>query len=237
MMFRLGLRRVPVLTLVVFAVTAAVSLCQLTFAPRLLADLERTPAGLHGDWWRTITTMTVQDGGWEGGLSNLLFLLALGAYAEQLVPRWRWAAGYLGAGLVGQFVAYSWQPTGGGNSVANCGLAAIIVMAVLARVEGIPVIAPPLAALWLGVLLATWRYPLVLVGLVAVWAWQIGVAQRWGWLRYALFAFAVAVGVLLCVVQNIHGAAILAGLVIAAVPGPGPLPAGNVEGESWRPIR
>jgi membrane associated rhomboid family serine protease len=221
----MSLRRVPVLTFVVFILTAAVSLSQLTFAPRLLTDLERTPAGLHGDWWRTITSLTVQDGGWAGGLSNLLFLLALGIFAEQLVPRWRWAICYLGAGLVGEFVGYSWQPTGGGNSVANCGLAAIIVIATLARAENMPAAGPPIAALWLGVLLATWHYPLVLIGLAAVWAWQIGVHQRWSWLRFALFGFAVAVGVVLCVAQNIHGTAILAGLVIAAVPVPDPLPA------------
>jgi membrane associated rhomboid family serine protease len=228
---RLDLRRVPVLTITVFLVTAVVSIAQLTFAPSLLADLQRTPAGLHGDWWRTVTSLTVQDGGWAGALSNLIFLLALGATAEQLVSRWRWAVCYLGAGLAGELVAYSWQPTGGGNSVANCGLAAIVVIAVMRSTIGgrderpgpLTLGGPAVAALWIGVLLATWHYPLILIGVVAVPLTQIAV-QR-GWARYALPAFAVAVGVLLCAVANIHGAALLTGLVIAAIPAPNPLPA------------
>ena len=49
------LRRVPVLTLAVVAVTAVTSAVAVA-SPTVLAHLERTPAGLHGCWpglrWR-----------------------------------------------------------------------------------------------------------------------------------------------------------------------------------------
>jgi len=51
--------------------------------PGMLAALQRTPQGLHGDWWRTSTALFVQDGGVVGTLSNLAFLLVMGVVAEQ----------------------------------------------------------------------------------------------------------------------------------------------------------
>jgi hypothetical protein len=86
---RFGFQRFPVVTAVVFAVTATVSVLGLAL-PSLLATLERAPAGLHGDWWRTFTALFVQDGGAAGTLSNLLFLLVMGALAEQFLERWQW---------------------------------------------------------------------------------------------------------------------------------------------------
>src|ERR1700744_1517829 len=117
-----GIRRTPWLTLTVFVLTAVPSVAQVPF-PALLPDLERTPAGLTGQWWRSLTSLTVQDGGVAGTLSNLLFLLVIGILAEQVLTRPRWLALYLLPGLAGEFAAYSWQPTGAGNSVAVSGLA------------------------------------------------------------------------------------------------------------------
>jgi hypothetical protein len=123
---RLGFRRFPLVTAVVFTAAAATSVLGLML-PQVLEALERTPQGLHGDWWRTLTSLFVQDGGVLGTLSNLLFLLLLGVLAERLAgPRW-WLAAYFGAGLAG----YAWQPRGAGNSVANCGLAGLLVVALL----------------------------------------------------------------------------------------------------------
>ena len=78
---RLGLRRLPALTLVVFGVTLAVNLTQL-LVHGMLARIERAPSGLHGDWWRTATALFGQDGGVPGTVSNLIFLVAVGVLAE-----------------------------------------------------------------------------------------------------------------------------------------------------------
>jgi hypothetical protein len=77
---RIGLRRPPVATAVVFLVTAVTSVLGLV-RPGVLAALQRTPEGLHGEWWRSFTALFVQDGGVVGTVSNLAFLLLLGALA------------------------------------------------------------------------------------------------------------------------------------------------------------
>ncbi|GIF64780.1 hypothetical protein Ais01nite_28150 [Asanoa ishikariensis] len=124
-------RRIP-LTLAVFAVTAAFSLSQFAF-PAVLTSLQRTPAIRDGQVWRLVTSLLVQDGGWFGTISNLLFLLLVGALAELTVRRWLWATCYLGCGLAAEGIAVAWQPTGGGNSIAICGLAGALTVALLAR--------------------------------------------------------------------------------------------------------
>ena len=127
-------------TVVVFAVTAVTSVLGLA-VPGVLAALERTPQGLHGDWWRSFTALFVQDGGILGTVSNLAFLALLGVLAERLVgPRW-WLAAYFGAGLAGELAGYAWQPTGAGNSVAVCGLAGLLVVALAAGTR-LPRLAP-----------------------------------------------------------------------------------------------
>ena len=149
---RFGFQRFPVVTAVVFAVTATVSVLGLAL-PSLLATLERAPAGLHGDWWRTFTALFVQDGGAAGTLSNLLFLLVMGALAEQFLERWRWLVCYFGAGLAGELAGYAWQPHGAGNSVAVCGLAGALVVALLAG-SPVPRLVPMVVLYWCGALLS-----------------------------------------------------------------------------------
>ena len=82
------LRRRPVVTAIVFAVTAATGLAQLV-VPGMLAHLERTSAELHGEPWRMATALLVQDSGIVGGLSNLAFLAIVGAEAEHRVAELR----------------------------------------------------------------------------------------------------------------------------------------------------
>jgi membrane associated rhomboid family serine protease len=127
---RFGFQRLPVVTAVVFVVTATTSVLGL-MVPGMLEGWQRAPQGLHGDWWRTFTALLVQDGGVAGTISNLAFLLVLGAMAEQVLGPGRWLACYLGAGLVGELAGYVWQPRGAGNSVAICGLAGALTVALL----------------------------------------------------------------------------------------------------------
>ena len=74
----------------------------------------------------------MQDGGVVGTISNLAFLLVMGTLVEQFLSVGQWFVCYFGAGLCGEIVAYAWQPTGAGNSVANCGLAGALIVALLA---------------------------------------------------------------------------------------------------------
>ena len=127
---RFGFQRLPVVTAVVFVVTATTSILGLVI-PGMLEGWQRTPQGLQGDWWRSFTALLVQDGGVAGTISNLAFLLVLGAMAEQVLGPGRWLVCYLGAGLVGELAGYLWQPRGAGNSVAICGLAGALIVALV----------------------------------------------------------------------------------------------------------
>jgi membrane associated rhomboid family serine protease len=218
---RNGLRKFPVVTAAVFAVTAAVNIAQL-LAPHLLHTLERTPAGLHGQWWRTGTALLVQDGGVPGTLSNLAFLLVVGVAAEQVLTRRQWLVSYLATGLLSELVGYAWQPTGGGNSIAVCGLAGALA---LWRTGGqLPVWAPQAVLLWCGAVGATAGNGSTAVTVIAVGAAAaVGAAVR-GATEKGLPAArcwglaVVATGIALSALRNIHGAALLIGIVIAAVP-------------------
>lgn len=205
------LTRRPALTAVVFGLTAAGNALQFAI-PGLLGHLERTPAGTNGQWWRWGTTFFVQDGGVYGTISNLLFLAVLGVLAEQVVGRPQWLLYYFGVGLVGQLFGYWWQPVGGGNSVAICGLTGVVVVAFFHRDPRLPGLSAYAVLIWLGALLATWRYPLLAAGLAGAWYVQYALPRGRGATRLVLGA-AVAVAVVLCAVRNIHGAALLGGLI------------------------
>jgi membrane associated rhomboid family serine protease len=200
---RMGLRRPPVATAMAFVVTAAVSVLGLA-RPGVLAALQRTPEGLHGDWWRSFTSLFVQDGGVVGTVSNLAFLLVLGVLAEQVLGSRRWLVCYFGAGLAGELAGYAWQPQGAGNSVAICGLAGALVVALLAEVP-VPRLAPVVLLYWCGALLATRWWPGLLLGVGAGLATQLALARG---LRVGRLAGAAATA-----------AAMVAGIAIGAVVG------------------
>ena len=209
------LKRMPTLTLVVVAVTVATSAVAVA-SPTVLAQLQRTPAGLHGEWWRTFTSLFTQSSA-GGAASNLFFMLVLGVVAEQIASRWRWLVCYFGAGVVGELVGYAWQPTGAGNSVAVCGLAGLIALACWRRDARLPDLGAFALLLWCAVILSTWAWPAAVAGAVCAAA---GLRLQAGGWRYAgSFAVGVTVasGVFLACVRNIHGAALLAGVVLAAL--------------------
>jgi membrane associated rhomboid family serine protease len=216
---RLGLGQLPVVTGVVFAVTAAMNVGQFA-AHGLLGALQRTPQGLHGDWWRSVTSLFVQDGGLLGTLSNLAFLLVIGALAEQVLPPWRWLACYFGTGLVAEFVGYGWQPRGAGNSVAICGLAAALVVALVMASrtgdERLPQFAHLGIVYWCAALLATLSPAGLIAGVAGAVLVQVVVARG---IRPArpVAVDAVAVTAILLAFTNIHGAGLAAGFVIAGL--------------------
>jgi membrane associated rhomboid family serine protease len=219
---RVGIRRPPWLTLTVFLLTAVPS-CVQAMVPAVLHDLERTPAGLTGQWWRSISSLVVQDGGVVGTLSNLAFLLVIGSIAEQVLTRPRWLVLYLGPGLAGEFAAYGWQPTGAGNSVAICGLSGALAVLMLRDRRCAPAAAPYAQLLWVGALAGT--VSAIAAGLIFA---ATGLLLRLTLSRRVLAAAVAGAAVLACGValvadRNIHGAALLVGALLSiAVVSPRP---------------
>ncbi|MET8426377.1 rhomboid family intramembrane serine protease [Nocardia sp. NPDC004860] len=214
----MGLRRFSKLTFGVFVVTAVVNVLQ-WLVPGTLAHLERTPSGLHGDWWRSGTALFVQDGGFAGAILNLAFLLALGLLAEQVLPQSRWLLQYFGIGLVVEFIAYAWQPVGGGNSIADCGLAGGLTVALWRRDERLPRWSLTVVMLWSAAMFATlggqaWL-PAVLGCALLVGPANL-MAARGLDLRRPVAALLVLVGLALAATANIHGAALILGTAAAA---------------------
>jgi membrane associated rhomboid family serine protease len=211
---RIGLKRAPVVTGIVFVVTATTSLLQLVI-PGMLDTLQRAPAGLHGEWWRTFTALLVQDGGVAGTIVNLAFLLVIGTLAEQVLDRRQWLVCYFGAGLAGEFVGYAWQPHGGGNSVAICGLAAAMVVALWLDEARVPKLAPIAVLSWCGGLLGTLFWPSLVLYVIGGVLVQFAVQRGRSVGRPVALAVAAA-AVILLAATNIHGAALAAGMAIAA---------------------
>jgi hypothetical protein len=180
----------------------------------LLTTLERTPAGLHRDWWRSATSLFVQDGGPWGTVSNLGFLLVIGAIVEQLTSRPRWLVAYFGAGLVGELAGYVWQPRGGGNSVAVCGLAGVLAIALLLADPRLVRHSSAVQLYWCAALLGTVAWPFTVVGVGA--AMVADQRERSGGSATRPTAMLTLVtAIALTLNQNIHGVALLAGIAIA----------------------
>ncbi len=151
-----------------------------------------------------------------GALSNLAFLAVLGAVAEQVLTRPRWLAHYFGVGLLAELVAYAWQPKGGGNSIAICGLTGAVALACWRGDERLPAYAPLAVLIWCGALLGTLYRPLIVVGVAAT---GLALRRRERGLE-VLRPTAIAVsatGVVLAIAANIHGAALLMGTALALI--------------------
>jgi rhomboid protease GluP len=129
-------QRFPWLTLTVFVVTLAVTAAMYQW-PQIGTALERDPAMLRGEWWRFITTWFVLTDGWQQIVINSIGLLFYGIGVERQIGRLWWIVGYIGAGLVGEVAGIFWQPVGGGNSVAICGLIGLFSIWQMGR-KGLP---------------------------------------------------------------------------------------------------
>lgn len=209
--------RRPWLTVVVCAVTAAMAIAQWS-QPELLVLLGRTPAALHGEWWRMVTALVVQDGGVIGTGSNVLFLAVIGAIAEQVISRRAWLVQYVGVGVAVELLAQWWQPVGAGNSIAVCGLTGAIALAAWREDPALPRWAAQAVLLWCGALLATAWPPLIALGFVGA-----GVARMRREHGRSVGPFVLgsvtATGVALTALANIHGAALVLGLLLARMLG------------------
>ncbi len=122
---------VPVLTAAAVAFVAVGLAAQVAWPPWLV-HLERTrDAVLAGEWWRLGTSLVAQDGGVGGGLSNLAALAAVGAVAERLLGRRRWALAAAAGVIAGQAAGMVMDASGAGNSIAVIALAASVAVDLL----------------------------------------------------------------------------------------------------------
>ena len=145
--------RIPKATLGLLAIVGIPSLLQFAF-PVILTTLERNwPLILQGQVWRIVTALTVQDGGLFGTVFNLTGLLLIGIAAERLWGPARMAAIFMAGGVITEFLAYFWQPVGGGNSIANFALSAATAVLGLMTVKNSVVRAIAVAILAAGVIL------------------------------------------------------------------------------------
>ena len=125
-----GRFRLPTATIVVAAVTLVTSVVANLDPPVLdLFGRDRSLL-LQGEWWRLITPLFVQDGGWPGTLFNISSLLVVGLCAETLHRRSTFLVVYFLAGLTSEIVAYTLLPHQGfaGNSVAIMGAAGLCLV-------------------------------------------------------------------------------------------------------------
>lgn len=119
-------RRFPYGALGLWLLVAVPSMLQGVF-PGLLTALRRTPASINndGEWWRVVTSVLVQDGGFVGTALNLVVLAVVAVVADRVWGTSRmfvvFGCGQLIFGLLTTFVDPS---VGAGNSGATFALAA-----------------------------------------------------------------------------------------------------------------
>lgn len=210
---RLGLVRFPWLTLSVFGITLITSLVGLISAP-VLFEMQRTPDAIGSEWWRNGTALLFQDGGIAGTFFNLAFLIVIGTLAEQVINRGAWLILYCVGGLLAEVVAHFWQPVGAGNSVAICALTGALFFALWRDDSALPKFSAVLVCYWLAGLLATQWWPLLFIGLGAALLFQYLLISGRSPNRAGAIGI-LAVGLVLSIYQNIHGAALLIGIALA----------------------
>lgn len=130
--------RFPWLTVLIALVTLVFSVLG-EFDRDILDLLRRDGFGLtqQGEWWRIVSPLVVQDGGWPGLIFNLLTLVVLGTLVESIFGARLLAVAYLAAGLISEVFAYTLLQNQGfaGNSVANMGLAGLLGIVAVTSVE------------------------------------------------------------------------------------------------------
>jgi hypothetical protein len=130
---------------------------------------------------------------------------------ERVVSRWVWLVAYVGGGLVGQVFGHHWQPVGGGNSVAVCGLVGLlVVLLAFARIDGrLPRLVPPL---WCGTLAAGVWWPLVFVG-AGLGTAIGGPGRERTWSRPLGVVFSVACALVLLAARDLHGGTLVVAML------------------------
>lgn len=212
-------RRFPLLSLIVCTVAVAAAVAQYA-VPSVVPAWERDLDALQsGEWWRLVSPLLVQTLGWHQVVANLVTLAVFAVVAEWLVGRWRWWILFAAGTLGGQLSAYLQREPGGGSSIAICGLAGGVAVALLAGRWP----APP----WFS------QAVVVYVALLAGWGFggPVGAAVAGTCCAAALYLLraaptrtaelltlsgALLAAAALAATRDLHGASLLAGAVAMA---------------------
>ena len=125
-----GARKLPVVSMLIIGVTAAISGLQFVY-PELLDALERDPEAIRtGELWRFVTALFVQPNGISQCIANGFLALVFLPAAERLYGR-NVAVVYFASGLVGQIVNYLWDSGSGGSSTAIFGVMGALLVYIL----------------------------------------------------------------------------------------------------------
>ncbi|MBB5874332.1 membrane associated rhomboid family serine protease [Allocatelliglobosispora scoriae] len=203
------MRPFPRITAIVFVLTAVPSLLQIAY-PALETNLRRDPALIaDGQLWRLATSSLVQDSGVPGTISNLLFLLVLGCLAERVVGPGRWVLFFLSGVALGQVGGLLFDTVGAGSSIGLCGLVGGMAVAAWRGRDPLPAAIGALYAFLLvgAAVDAVWSYA------AAVAASGLIIALRHRVPRWAYPLVVGGVGIGLAVTADLHGPALLGGLV------------------------
>ena len=123
----------PILTVIILLITALLTGLNFRF-PGILESLRRSPATLSSEqWWRLITPIFINRGGWLEITFNFLSFIIVGTIAETIWGSRRWLVFYLLGGLVGETAGLAWKPTGAGSSVAVFGLTGVLAVWLIVR--------------------------------------------------------------------------------------------------------
>ncbi len=214
-------RRRPALTVVVLVATTAVSAVGLV-DHTTLHSLERHGGELaDGEPWRLVTSLLVHDT-WLALVANLVLLAFVGCAVERRHSRSEWIVLYLAAGIVGELVGVEWQPHGAGNSVAALGLAGALVVDAWGGRD--PAFVPLGYATVVLITLGAADVGGVAGGMIVVLAYvgagaSLAASHRGTRIpRRAgpvLATVTLVVGAVLVAIGNLHGPALLTGVVVA----------------------
>jgi len=221
----------PVVTLVVATVVALCNLAQVLW-PQIVPALWRDPKALAaGQVWRLVSPLLVQSDGLAAFFFVFVGLLLIGAAVERFYGHLRWIILFFAGGLVGEIAGYAWQPYSSGTSVGVLGLAGGLValavwrpdvvmrferanlLVVLALIYAVTLV----ASLVGGDLGATWlagALPAVAAS-VFIFLGQRQVPPRI--VAFYVLGIILIGAALMTIFRDIHGPALLAGLLAGAL--------------------
>lgn len=215
------LKRLPIATILVLAVVIVASVVAL-IRPEVLDALRRDPDAIaSGQWWRLVTALFVHADGVTALVFNAVGIALIGGAFEQRFGSRRFLLVYFIGGLAGQIAGYRWDPYGAGASVAMFSLVGAWAAYTLRYRQSIPLLALIYAlyelAAYAGSLIGGPASTIVLIVVLAI-AFNLLLRRGHADLRLLsrLTAFvAIAVGLLLTVLQDNHGPPILIGALLA----------------------
>ncbi|MBA3875268.1 MAG: rhomboid family intramembrane serine protease, partial [Anaerolineae bacterium] len=222
-------QRLPILTIIVVIITAVGAVLQFV-NPAVLTALRRDPNALAASqWWRLISPLLVLDGNlWVHFALDVVGFLIVGTVVERRFGSLRWFILFITAALVGELVGYVWDPTGAGASIALCGLMGGLVIWQIRHkdLQFIPSLYTVglIAALTFEAIAALLTSDSTVEVIIAVVVCAVlinvlvilrGRASDPGIPTYYVGAVTLLGAVILLFLHDIHGAALLTGLVVA----------------------